>query len=66
MESFISRFKNEYRSLLLDAPTIERLAKVVDKRMQYYNNTRRHSALNNQSPKNVLEHWLRDVGEDHE
>jgi hypothetical protein len=65
MESYISRFKNENHSLLLDAPTIDGLAKVVNIRMHYYNDVRHHSALNNQPPRTFLERWLRDVDEDH-
>ena len=63
MESFFSRFKNENRSLLLDAPTIEALAKVVAVRMHYYNDVRRHSVLDNQPPRKSLERWLSDVNE---
>jgi len=65
MEAFISRFKNKNRSLLLDAPTIEALAKVVNVRMHYYNDVRRHSVLNNQPPRSSLERWPRDVDKDH-
>jgi putative transposase len=61
MEAFISRFKNENRSLLLDAPTIEALKRVVNVRMRYYNEVRRHSALDNQPPRRWLECWLSDV-----
>lgn len=61
MEAFISRFKNENRSLLLDAPTIEALERVVNVRMCYYNGVRRHSALDNQPPRKWLECWLNDV-----
>ena len=61
MEAFISRFKNENRSLLLDAPTIEALERVVNVRMRYYNEVRRHSALNNQPPRRWLKSWLNDV-----
>jgi putative transposase len=61
MEAFISRFKTENRSLLLDAPTIEALKRVVKVRMRYYNEVRRHSALNNQPPRKWLECWLNDV-----
>jgi len=61
MEAFISRFKNENRSLLLDAPTIEALERVVNVRMRYYNEVRRHSALDNQPPRKWLECWLTDV-----
>jgi len=61
MEAFISRFKNENRSLLLDAPTIEALERVVTERMRYYNEVRLHSALDNQPPRKWLECWLNDV-----
>ncbi len=40
MESFFSRFKNENRSLLLDAQGLEALGVVVDTRMRYYNTER--------------------------
>ena len=61
MEAFISRFKNENRSLLLDAPTIEALERVVNVRLRYYNEVRRHSALDNQPPRKWLDYWLNDV-----
>jgi transposase InsO family protein len=61
MEAFISRFKNENRSLLLDAPTIETLSKIVNVRMHYYNDDRRHSALDNQPPSKWLKRWLNNV-----
>lgn len=50
MEAFNSRFKNENRSLLLDAQDLEELQAVVDQRMNYYNRERRHSVLGNQAP----------------
>ena len=61
LEAFISRFKNENRSLLLDAPTIEALERVANVRMHYYNDVRRHSALDNQPPRKWLERRLNDV-----
>jgi len=64
MEAFISRFKNENRSLLLDAPIIEVLERIVNVRMSYYNDVRRHSALGNQPPQRWLKRWLNDVGKD--
>ncbi len=48
------------RSLLLDAPTIEVLERVVNGRMRYYNEVRRHSVLGNQLPRKWLERWLID------
>ncbi|MGH7676064.1 MAG: integrase core domain-containing protein [Gemmatimonadales bacterium] len=50
MEAFNSRFKNENRSLFLDAEDPEQLRGVVAERMAYYNRERRHSALGQQSP----------------
>lgn len=58
MEAFISRFKDENRSLLLDALTIEQLEQIVNERMCYYNEVRRHSVLNNQPPWKCLKDWL--------
>jgi transposase InsO family protein len=45
MESFISRFKTENRSLFLDAHNVIDLAAVVEERMYYYNTKRRHSSI---------------------
>jgi len=50
MESFNSRFKNENRSLLLEARSLDELKHVVAARMLYYNRERRHSSLGNRSP----------------
>lgn len=54
MESFHSRFKNENRSLLLDASLPADLDRVVAQRIAYYNGRRRHSSLQNQSPLQYL------------
>ena len=66
MEALTSCFKNENRSLILDAATIEMLTKIVKVRKDYYNDVRRHSVLDNHTPRKALERWLRDVDEDHE
>lgn len=50
MESFIGHFKDEGRSLFLEAETINELRQVVDQRMVYYNGERRHSSIGYQSP----------------
>jgi putative transposase len=57
MESFHSRFKNENRSLLVDAADLAELARVVGQRITYYNRRRRHSALGNQAPLVYLASW---------
>jgi putative transposase len=54
MESFNSRFKNENRSLLLEAEDLKDLTRVVDDRICYYNRERRHSTLGNTSPRDYL------------
>jgi putative transposase len=50
MEGFNSRFKNENRSLIEDARSLEELHGVVAQRMRHYNRRRRHSALGNVAP----------------
>jgi putative transposase len=55
MEAFNSRFKNENRSLFLDAQTLAELAILVDQRMHYYNHERRHSALGYLAPWTYIE-----------
>ena len=50
MEAWNSRFKNENRSLFLEAKDVRELRGVVAERMDYYNGERRHSALGNQAP----------------
>jgi transposase InsO family protein len=60
MESFISRFKTENRSLLLDAQTPADLQRVVGERMGYHNGERRHSTIGYKAPKTyVATQWLR-------
>ena len=50
MESFIGHFKDEGRSLFLEAETVNELRQVVDHRIVYYNGERRHSTIGYQSP----------------
>lgn len=50
MESFFGRFKEENRSLFLDAKTPEELKSIVKKQIVYYNTRRRHSSLGNIPP----------------
>ena len=55
MEGFISRFKEENRSLLLNAQTLRELQEVVAERMNYYNTERRHSRTDYLAPLTHLE-----------
>ena len=50
MESFISRFKTENKSLLLDAQTLADLQLVVEERMGYHNGEQRHSTIGYRAP----------------
>ena len=55
MESFIGHFKEEGRSLFLDAQSIAELSTVVDSRMVYYNTDRRHSSIGYVPPLTYIE-----------
>jgi hypothetical protein len=46
MQGFISRFKEENRSLLLNAQTLRELQQVVVERIIYHNSEGRHSRTN--------------------
>ncbi len=61
LETFINRCKNENRSLLLDAPAIEKLRNALDEQMLQYNEVRRHSRLGYVPPWTYLKQWLQAV-----
>ncbi|MHA1360607.1 MAG: integrase core domain-containing protein [Candidatus Helarchaeota archaeon] len=54
MESFIGRFKVENRLLFWEQEDLRSLEKIVNSRVRYYNQSRRHSALGNKSPLKYL------------
>lgn len=54
IESFNGRFKEENRLLFWEQEDLESLRKVVNQRIRYYNQVRRHSALGNKSPLQYL------------
>ena len=55
MEAFNGRFKEEGRSLFLQAQTLNELILVVDERMWYYNDGRRHSSVDQVPPLTFIE-----------
>jgi len=60
MESSISRFETEKKSLLLDIQTLDELEVMVKERMAYHNGERRHSSIGYKAPKTyVATQWLR-------
>ena len=50
IESFNGRFKEEKLSLLLETQTMGKLIEVVNERIRYYNEERRHSSTGYVSP----------------
>lgn len=54
IESFWGRFKTENADLLLACETLTEVASVVDDRLVYYNEARRHSSLDYKRPMEVL------------
>lgn len=50
MESFNGHFKGENGSLFYDAANIWELMRVISRQVDYYNKSRRHSALGNVAP----------------
>ncbi len=55
IESFWGRFKTENHSLMMHADSLAELICVTEKQMTYYNQDRRHSALNYQTPQEVVQ-----------
>ena len=58
MESFFGRFKKENHSLLLDAQTLGELRAILERRVRYYNQVRRHSSLGNRAPETFIQSLL--------
>ena len=55
IESFWGRFKTENHSLMMQTDALEELVCVTEAQMTYYNQDRRHSALNYQTPQEVVQ-----------
>ena len=58
MESFNGRFKGENADLFLTARNIWELRRIINERMEYYNEKRRHSALGYMSPLAYIRHEI--------
>ena len=54
IESFWGRFKTENADLLLTCDTLSEVETVVENRLVYYNEARRHSSLAYKRPMEVL------------
>ena len=55
IESFWGRFKTENKTLIMHADSLKELQDVIGMQMTYYNQDRRHSALNYQTPQQVVQ-----------
>ena len=55
IESFWGRFKTENKTLIMHADSLTELICVIGKQMTYYNQARRHSALNYRTPQQVVQ-----------
>lgn len=62
IESFWGRLKVENRTLFHEAADLAELTEIVDDRLNYYNQERRHTALGNRTPQSALENIV--TGED--
>ena len=49
-EAFFSRLKEEWRDIFAEAESLEELEKLVKKAIDYYNERRYHTSINNQTP----------------
>ena len=55
IESFWGRFKTENKTLIMQADSLAELICVTEQQMMYYNQGRRHSALNYRTPQEVVQ-----------
>lgn len=58
-ESFFGRLKDEIRDEVLDCQTFKELQRLLDKKIDYYNNYRIHTSIGLQTPKKRLDTFLR-------
>lgn len=59
-ESFFGRFKDECQKEINEITDYRKLKKFIQKRMNYYNNRRLHTSLNNQAPKKFTKLFIKN------
>lgn len=59
-ESFFGRFKDECQDEINEIKDFKKLKKFIQKRMNYYNNKRLHTSLNNQAPKKFTKLFIKN------
>lgn len=60
-ESFFGRLKDECQDDFHEIKNIKELKKNIKKRMNYYNNKRLHTSLNNQAPKKFTKLFIKKI-----
>jgi transposase InsO family protein len=60
-ESFFGRFKDENKDLFLEMETFAELEKLINQRINYYNNKRLHTSLKLQSPKKFTNSFIKNL-----
>ncbi len=59
-ESFFGRLKDECQEEINEIQNFKQLKKFIQKRMNYYNNRRLHTSLNNQAPKKFTKKFIKN------
>ncbi len=60
-ESFFGRFKDENKDLFLEMETFTALKRLIDLKLKYYNEKRRHTSLKIQSPKKFTLNFIKNL-----
>jgi len=59
-ESFFGRLKDECKDEFLEMETFEKLERLIDKKIRYYNDKRLHTSINLQSPKKFTLNFIKN------
>lgn len=59
-ESFFGRLKDECKAEFLEMETLDKLKKLISKKISYYNNERLHTSLNLKSPKKYTLNFIKN------
>ena len=59
-ESFFGRFKDECQKEINEITDYKKLQKFIQRRMNYYNNKRLHTSLNNQAPRKFTKLFIKN------
>jgi len=60
-ESFFGRFKEENRDKFMEAKTLNKLKKLISKKIRYYDNERLHTSLKLESPRKFTLNFIKKL-----